>query len=351
MQGAWVDAPEMRLDLCSPLAERYEAVEPVFWSSGRRLAMTLRATLPLRPSHLPLIHSFPLVERFHPEASAIGERLDLPSDEVLVANLSYDLALSSILCSAAAVTGPDGPALARNLEWWPQREMARASSLLRFDRGEAPAFWIAGWPGSIGAISGMSAHGFALTLNAAFCDEPAPDDASPVMLLLRCVLEEARGYDEAMERLCAEPLAAPAIVMLVGARNDQRVVIERTPTRCALRRPDGDEPLVATNLFQRLPSRARVGGRGELLRTARRRHRALSALLRAGGAGQSDEALLEALSHPAVRMRITAQQMVFRPGPRRVRLVAPSNLLKRSSCPVDRAERAVQYRSTACTSP
>lgn len=338
MSDLWVDAPEMRLDLRAQPRERYRLIEPDFWSTGRQFARVLRATLPPAPPDLSMIHAFRLVDLFQPEAHALAEHLFLLPDEVMIANMSYDLALSSILCSAAATAGPEGPALGRNLDWWPQREMARASSLLRFEREGSPAFWIAGWPGSIGAISGMSARGFALILNAAFCEEAAPVGASPVMLLLRRVLEDAADYADALERLSTEPLAASAIIMLVGRTNAQRVVIERTPTRRALRRPIGDEPLVATNCFLKLPQSPYHGKRSELLRTARRRYDALGDRLLADPcAGWSDEGMLAALSDPGVRMRITAQQMVFRPGEGRVRLVSPEELVRAPRSQTDRA--------------
>lgn len=330
MVGHWLVAPEIPVDLSAPPGARYGAASASFWDAGGRLARTLRATLPLTREHLVQMRAFPLVEEFRPEADAIAERLGIDPDEVLAANMSYDLALSEILCSVVAVAGPEGPALARNLDWWPPREIARASCLLRFERRGEAAFWIAGWPGSIGAISGMSARGFALALNAAFSDERAPNGASPVTLMLRCVLQGASCYDEALERICAEPLAAAAIVTLIGRENDQRVVIERTPTRCAVRRAHGDEPLVATNCCLRLPGPQARGRRNELLRTARRRHTALTQRMGAARvAPWNEEDLLAALSHPDVRLPITAQQMVFRPGAGRARLVRPAALLLR----------------------
>src|SRR5262249_10662696 len=150
------------------------------------------------------------------------------------------------------------------MDWWPEGMLARAGRLLRFTRDGAPAYASAGWPGALGVVTGLSTRGFAVVLNAvATPGEGVGGEGYPVLLHLRRVLEDARDFDDALRMLSEERLLAPALFTLAGRENEQRVVVERTPTRHALRWPEGDEPLVATNHY-RVLSRPRPFGGEEL---------------------------------------------------------------------------------------
>ena len=64
----------------------------------------------------------------------------------------------------------------------------------------AGEFTTVGWPGFIGVFSGIAPRRFAVTLNAVISDEPL-QAASPVVFLLRQVLEEAPDFQSALRTL------------------------------------------------------------------------------------------------------------------------------------------------------
>lgn len=281
-----------------------------------------------------------LLGKYDAEAKAWGRLLDQPWPDVILANCAYDLIANLFACSGVLLEGEHGPVLARNMDWWPERELARASVMLRFEHHGEPRFWIAGWPGSIGAVSGMSARGFALALNAVLCDERPPLTGHPTLIWLRHVLEHAKDFDHALRLLSGKPLLAPCLIALVGVRNDQRVIIERTPRRCELRWAEPGRALVVTNDYRSLDDRREFSGEHMLQATACGRFDALTAFFADGPPeASSDEALLFALTGPHVMMEITAQQMIFRPSEGTARLTVPRRLLapgaKNASAPDD----------------
>ena len=138
------------------------------------------------------------------------------------------------------------------MDWWPEDVLARASCVVRFERQGEMQFCTAGWPGAVGVVTGLSARGFAVALNAVMGPERFSRIGYPVLLHLRRVVEDARDFADALRMLARQRLIAPALFTLVGTANDERVVIERSPRRHALRWAEGDAPLVATNDYRTL---------------------------------------------------------------------------------------------------
>jgi hypothetical protein len=249
--------------------------------------------------------------------------------EIVLANISYDLILARFGCSTVALPTPSGPVVARNMDFWPEDMLARASYLIRLVRHGQFAFANAGWPGAIGVVTGLSARGFAVVLNAVTGPERFRSTGYPVLLHLRRVLEDARDFSHALERLSRQTLAASALITLVGTRNDERVVIERTPTRHALRWPHGDEPLITTNDYRLLPARQMYSG-AELYETACARYDVLCRFFAGHCADQQvdDNALLYILSDPGVIQDITAQHVIVRPAQNTIRLLVPRRFVQ-----------------------
>jgi hypothetical protein len=214
------------------------------------------------------------------------------------------------------------------MDWWPEDILAQASYLVRCSKRGMFQFANAGWPGAIGVVTGLSARGFAVVLNAVLSAEGVRKTGYPVLLHLRRVLEDARDFEHALQMLSQQTLAAPALVTLVGSRNEQRVVIERTPTRRALRWPRGEEPLVATNDY-RLLDQPRTQAGPKLYQTTCTRYEALCRFFAGHRPNQDveDAALLYILSDPTVIQEITAQHIILRPRTREVRLFVPLRLL------------------------
>jgi len=226
--------------------------------------------------------------------------------------------------------------LARNMDWWPEDLLARASYLVRYRRNGKLLFTSAGWPGAVGIVTGMSARGFAVSLNAVSCPEKWSRTGYPVLFHLRRVVEDAPNYGSALKMLAEQRLTSPTLFTLVGQNNNERVVIERSPTRHALRRVADHEPLFATNDYRLLfQSEQKLtvphhGQGAEFYETTCGRYDALCRFFAAWSPQRkiSDEELLYVLSDPDVIQTITAQHIVMRPRSLEVHLFVPRRFVQ-----------------------
>ena len=332
----WVDAPRVWLDGDLPPAERFRQLPADSLARCRELIGDLRRHLPTGAGGLALAVNARTKGRWRKEAEALADLLDTTWAEVLVANCTYDLALSGFACSTAALATPDGPVLARNMDWSPAGPLARASLLVETRSEEEDlTVWNAGWPGGIGAVTGQSSRGFALALNAVGVSG-APDLLGcPALLFLRRVLTVARDFADAVVRIRRERLVCGAIVTVVGRTNGERVVIERTPRRSGVIWGEEDDPLVATNHFRILDSGEAGGGPvGEGVGVLGGSHGRLAALAKKAPRGaaacgaKGDGGCLYALTEPDVMQGCTAQHIVCRPHAGEVTLAVPRALLR-----------------------
>jgi hypothetical protein len=328
----WIERPTIELDLDQAPEVRFAAIPAEALVASRRLLAAVLQEVPPAARMAADVVRARTSERFQAEAAALGGLVDADWRDVVLANISYDLLLAALGCSTVALETPDGPVLARNMDWWPEHLLAQASYLMPHSRRGAAAFATAGWPGALGVVTGLSARGFALALNAVSGPEGAARQGYPVLLHLRRVLEDAQGFDEAVVLVRDEVLASPALVMLVGLENHQRVVVERSPTRHALRWGESGRPLMATNDYRLLYSpQSRLGIPS--LETTCSRYAALERLLASHRPANpiDDRQLLEALTNPSVIQEITAQHIIARPRQGRIRLFVPARLLDAAS--------------------
>jgi hypothetical protein len=244
------------------------------------------------------------------ELESVARLLGLPLGDAVLCNLYYDALKVVLGCTAFAVDTADGVLHARNLDWWTKSAiLSRYTTVCHFVGGAAGEFTTIGWPGFIGAFSGIAPGRFAISLNAALSLEPATP-ATPVVLVLRGVLEESRSFDEALSILSAASLPSDSLLLLTGTHAGEHAVIERTPSRSAVRRGKQGFTCV-TNDYQQMQVNAGPA-RGEILPTSCSRFKRMESLL-AAGAPHTPEACFDYLNDPAVRMQITVQQMVFKP--------------------------------------
>ena len=327
----WVRCPEFAINLDEPLDRRFDVVDSATVERTRGLLDSIREVIPPRALTLVPLLSMRTRGRFNREAKAIARIAEYDWRWIMLANVSYDLALANMGCSTAALATSDGPIVARNMDWWPEQKLAAASCLFRYERGGEFAFAIAGWPGSIGAVTGMSGRGFAVVLNAVLSAEGHCKSGYPVLLALRRVLEDAAGFDEAVKLLTTARLFMSGLLTVVGVTNDQRVCIERTPTRAECRWADGDGAVVTTNHYVALSAldRRHSDSAESLFASACSRYenlRHLVAVIPRERCGDSDE-LLTALTHESVRQQITAQHVIMQPATQRIEVYAPRALV------------------------
>ncbi|RME36323.1 MAG: hypothetical protein D6788_11840 [Planctomycetota bacterium] len=322
----WHEPAVLTLDWDKPPRDRYAALPDEAVRKGKELLAALRAQVS------------PLVQfagdwarwrtrgRFHEEVRALAERLGESWRVVMAGNLTYDLVLASYGCSTMALATPDGPVLARNMDWRPETVLAKTTYLIRAERKTDLVFASAGWPGAVGVVTGLSGRGFAVALNAVAAPQGISPTGYPVLLHLRRVVEEAEDFDDAVRRLVEEHLTAGCLLTVVGRENDQRVVIERTPRRAALRRPVGSEPLLTTNHYRAMPGMPPPpdNAEGTCPRFAR-----LCALWRDRRHGEtvSDEDLLTMLTDAEVMQEFTVHHIIIRPRAGSLRAWVPGRLL------------------------
>ncbi|MCX7421071.1 MAG: C45 family autoproteolytic acyltransferase/hydrolase [Planctomycetia bacterium] len=327
----WIECPSLSLDLDRSPEDRIAGVSEDFLERSRQLLAAVQAEISGGQRWLADAVHLRTAYRFLAEMKANAQRVGVDWRDLTLANLSYKLVVGMFACSTIALATAEGPVLARNMDFWPEKWLARASTLMQFTRGGQLAFVNAGWPGAIGVVSGMSVKGFAVVLNAV--GGGSDKSGYPVLLHLRRVLEDAESFDAAVDWLASERLMAGALFTVVGTENIQRVVVERKPSAFVLRRPVGDEPLVTTNDYRMLNA-SEHGSMEVLLQTSCSRFDVLSKLFAKHRVTDEvlDAQLLYALTDPRVRQTITAQHMIFRPREMLSRLFAPRELVREDGC-------------------
>ncbi|WP_197525871.1 C45 family autoproteolytic acyltransferase/hydolase [Pseudobythopirellula maris] len=316
------------MDYDLPRSVRYLEMQRIIGSETRDLLDAVRAENPTVSRWLRLFASVidaRTIWRHHREAVALSRVIGVDWRELMLAAVSYEYVIGMFACSTVAIATEHGPMIARNMDWWPERELARASYVFCHFRGQH-TYYSASWPGALGVVTGMTEN-FALAMNAVGSPEGVRRTGYPVMLFLRRVLEKARSFEQAVEWLCRQRLAASCLVTVVGDKNHERVCVERTPTKAVVRRPAGEDPLVTTNSYQKMDADS-AGLANTLLLTSCSRREALEELARQLGGAPADEALLYTLTDGRVQQRITSQHVLMRPATFDFRLFVPRNLLE-----------------------
>jgi hypothetical protein len=307
--------PELTIDLQQSPDARWR-LTATQRDQGRELLTLYKRDLTLQPAASEFLFAAAkdLIRTDHwEEMESLAGQHCLPVSDVVLCNLYYDLVKvvtgNVFGCTAFAVDAPGGVLHARNLDWWTENAaLSRYTTINRFVGAPAGEFVTIGWPGFIGAFSGIAPGRFAVTLNAVLSLEP-PRIAAPVVFLLRTVLEEARTFEEARAVLSETPIACDCLLLLTGSAPGELVVIERSPSRYALRQPH-DGFVCVTNGYQKLEADSGRTSSG-LLATWCERFERVKALV-GGRRPETAADCFEYLGDPGVALDMTVQQMVFR---------------------------------------
>jgi acid ceramidase len=303
--------PVITIDLAQPPRRRWE---PIFAWGGRIGGLLAAAggpsmaALAAREDVMQVVQRLIAADHFA-EFQGLSAATGVDLRALLLGNGTYDLVKFGIGCSAFAVDAPGGPLHGRNLDWYaPDNVLALETLVCRFVNAPAGPFTTIGWPGFIGALSGCAPGRFSITLNAAFSADP-PVPRQPVALLLRRVFEEERSFADAVARLSREPISTDCLILVAGMRAGEMAVIERTPSRQAVRGPRNGAIHVTNDYVALSPDAAR-GPASEIRQTSCGRFQRLQELL-AHGHPKSGDAARRLLAGPEVQMIITVQRMVF----------------------------------------
>lgn len=241
------------------------------------------------------------------ELSCIASISGYSEDEVLMANLYYDVMKFYFGCTAFGVESNGVVFHARNLDWWTEDNMlGKYSMIFNYRQNGEILFKTVGWPGFIGALSGTRPGFFSLTLNAVLSKDK-PEIAIPITFFLRDVLQQSNSFNHALELLEKTKIASDCLILLTGKTSQEMAVIERTPNRFATRRGNG-QFLVVTNDYKLLENHSE--GESVLQSTSCNRFDRSTFLLQHTPPNNNAECM-HILQDKNVMMGITVQQMVF----------------------------------------
>lgn len=112
-----------------------------------------------------------------------------------------------------------------------------ATPLVTIAHPEGRTSWASvGWPGGLGVVTGVNAHGIAVMVNPVrTADVRVTRTARPAAHLARAVLEQAKTLDEAVKLIEATPTLGAAVFALADGAGAW-LVVERTPTKAIVER-------------------------------------------------------------------------------------------------------------------
>lgn len=246
-------------------------------------------------------------EEYLKEIEFISSISKFSSNEVLIANLYYDILKFYLGCTAFAFENKGKIIHSRNLDWWTDNNLlSKHSKIFDFQRNGNTVFKTVGWVGFIGALSGIKPNSFSLTLNAVSSNDN-PEIAKPVSFLLRDILDSAKTFEEAKRKLETTTIASDCLILLSGTKSNEMVVIERTPKRFATRE-SANNCIVVTNDYKKLENS--LTEESILQSTSCGRFNRAKELLTESKPENLDDCI-RILKDEKVMMGITVQQMAF----------------------------------------
>lgn len=150
--------------------------------------------------------------------------------------------------TAAGAASRDGHMLiGRNFDFEGPPVFDRDKAVLLFKPQGKLAFASVAWAGMVGVVTGLNVAGIYVSVNALRSDDKS-DHGVPVELLLRQVLESAQSLDEAIAIIKDSPVLVPDLYLIADGKTGESAVVERSPTRAAVRRSrDSGGVLALTN--------------------------------------------------------------------------------------------------------
>lgn len=137
-----------------------------------------------------------------------------------------------------------------------------------------------GWPGQLGAVTGINAEGIVVMVDPArTIDVRVTRTARPVALLAQTVLEQARTLGDAIKLVESSATLGSAVIVVIDGTSGKWVQIERTPSKAIVERNPKSPALgdvLTTNALasdpendrarRMLPTQSRVERAAKLLR-------------------------------------------------------------------------------------
>jgi len=154
-------------------------------------------------------------------------------------------------CTSFAAWGQktaDGHLLVgRNFDFNPGRWFDENKIVIRVKPDRGLGFISVAWSGMAGAVSGINDARIAVTINGAQ-SAPPRTTGTPVSLVMREVLQNAQTLEEAVEIIKRSQVFVSDLYLVACGKTSRAVVVEKTPTKCAVRQASGNS-LVCSNHF------------------------------------------------------------------------------------------------------
>lgn len=176
-----------------------------------------------------LRRGFRIKRRYQKEMKLFGKCADAVR-QIFIGNMTYELykagdAIANFeWCSSLSKNTPDGPILARNMDW-PLDGLDDCTISVDFEGAPAGEFTAITFPGFSGVLTGIAPERFSASINMMIEDYGFDIRDTPVAFLLREVFEECVDYDAAVDFLMQSDVFAPAFIHLVGTKPDEQCVI------------------------------------------------------------------------------------------------------------------------------
>jgi predicted choloylglycine hydrolase len=188
-------------------------------------------------------------ERYREEMRGLAEGCGLPYEQILIVNTMLDR-FQTVMCSTVVSAGgasKDGEVyFGRNLDFPGRNVLQRMTIVLVWEPAEGTPLASVTWPGVLGVLSGMNAHGVA---GATMLVHRGRDlrPGLPYLLMYREALEGARTAADVGDAIGRAKRTCSNNFMVVDAAGAAQVV-EYDP-ETVVRRPAAKGGLCSTNFF------------------------------------------------------------------------------------------------------
>ncbi len=259
------------------------------------------------------------------EIEFLATILPYSKDQILLVNLYYDILKVYLGCTAFSLFDKKRSIMwhARNLDWHTENDLlSKHSATFNFQKNEKTIYNTIGWPGFIGALSGVKPGKFGITLNAVSSNDPV-SLSTPVSFLIRHTLEHSNSFSDAVKILSETEIVSDCLLLVAGTNPEEQAVIERAPKRCAVRTPNNQQNqnfLVVTNDYKKLEidDNKNTNNSSNILQsTSCHRYDSCTLELMLNNENENENhefdshRCLEILSDENIKMTITVQQMAF----------------------------------------
>jgi hypothetical protein len=136
----------------------------------------------------------------------------------------------------------------RNFDFYAGERFAENRIVAFYRPAEGYKFAMVTWAGMTGVLSGMNDRGLTVTINAAKSSVPT-SAATPISILCREILQYAATIDEACAVAARRKTFVSESILIGSAADSRAVVIEKSPDKTGLYRPEKDW-LVCANHYQ-----------------------------------------------------------------------------------------------------